>query len=66
MSVSLHDERMRSNEKEISRQGVVTNTLNLFRDGAVGFIDWLDLDVANTMTTSSALANAVLLDTPRR
>ena len=24
-------------------QGVVANTLNLFRGGAVGFIDWLDL-----------------------
>jgi hypothetical protein len=24
-------------------QGVVANTLNLFRQGAVGFIDWLDL-----------------------
>jgi hypothetical protein len=23
-------------------QGVVANTLNLFRGGAVGFIDWLD------------------------
>jgi hypothetical protein len=23
------------------RQGVVANTLNLFRSGAVGFIDWL-------------------------
>ena len=23
-------------------QGAVTNTLNLFRIGAVGFIDWLD------------------------
>jgi hypothetical protein len=23
-------------------QGVVTNTLNLFRNEAVGFIDWLD------------------------
>ena len=23
-------------------QGVVTNTVNLFRNGAVGFIDWLD------------------------
>ena len=23
-------------------QGVVANTLNLFRHGAVGFIDWLD------------------------
>src|SRR5438046_10558852 len=25
------------------RQGVMANTLNLFRNGAVGFIDWLDL-----------------------
>src|SRR6266540_1189290 len=25
------------------RQGVVANTLNLFRNGAVGFIDWLDV-----------------------
>ncbi len=24
-------------------QGVVANTLNLYRNGAVGFIDWLDL-----------------------
>ena len=24
-------------------QGVVANTLNSFRNGAVGFIDWLDL-----------------------
>jgi hypothetical protein len=24
-------------------QGVVANTLNLFRNGAVGFIDWLGL-----------------------
>jgi hypothetical protein len=24
-------------------QGVVTNTLNSFRQGAVGFIDWLDV-----------------------
>jgi hypothetical protein len=23
-------------------EGVVANTLNLFRNGAVGFIDWLD------------------------
>ena len=25
-------------------QGVVANTLNLFRGGAVGFIDWVDLN----------------------
>ena len=24
-------------------EGVVANTLNLFRDGAVGFIEWLDV-----------------------
>ena len=24
-------------------EGVVTSTLNLFCDGAVGFIDWLDI-----------------------
>jgi len=30
------------NEKEISRGRVVPNMLNLFRNGAVGFIDWLD------------------------
>ena len=26
-------------------EGVVANTLNLFRNGAVGFIDWLDLSL---------------------
>ena len=26
-------------------QGVAANTLNLFRNGAVGFIDWLDAGV---------------------
>jgi hypothetical protein len=29
-------------------QGVVANTLRLFGDGAVGFIDWLDADVKIT------------------
>ena len=29
-------------ERDKARQGVVANTLNLFRAGAVGFIDWLD------------------------
>src|SRR6266404_6523263 len=28
-------------ERDKPRQGVVANTLNLFRKGAVGFIDWL-------------------------
>ena len=27
-------------------QGIVANTLNLFPNGAVGFIDWLDARVA--------------------
>ena len=36
-----------TNEKEISHgRGVVANTLNLQRNGAVGFIDWLDTDVS--------------------
>src|SRR5206468_7663952 len=30
------------------RQGVVANTLRLFRNGAVGFIDWLDAGVTIT------------------
>jgi hypothetical protein len=29
-------------KRDKPRQGVVANTLNLFRNGAVGFIDWLD------------------------
>ena len=37
------------------RQGVVANTLNLFRNGAVGFIDWLDV-------TTDALFQAPLYD----
>jgi hypothetical protein len=28
-------------------QGVAANTLNLFRNGAVGFIDWLDVIIIN-------------------
>jgi hypothetical protein len=33
-------------------EGVVVNTLSLFRNGAVGFIDWLD---AAARTTAAAL-----------
>jgi hypothetical protein len=29
-------------ERDKPRQGVVANTLNLFRNGAVGFIEWFD------------------------
>src|SRR4030095_9139033 len=29
-------------ERDKPRQGVVANTLKLYRNGAVGFIDWLD------------------------
>jgi hypothetical protein len=35
-------------------EGVVANTLRLFRNGAVGFIDWLD-DGAQTMGAAEAL-----------
>src|SRR4029077_15523825 len=31
-------------------QGVVASTLNLFRNGAVGFIDWLDATLENPTT----------------
>src|SRR6266581_4143469 len=31
-------------ERDKPRQGVVANTLKLHRNGAVGFIDWLDLN----------------------
>ena len=32
----------RSNETEIAAAGCGGNTLNAFRNGTVGFIDWLD------------------------
>jgi hypothetical protein len=31
-------------------QGVVANTLNAFRNGAVGFIDWLDWFTSNSVS----------------
>jgi hypothetical protein len=34
-------------EKDERRQGAVANTLKLFRNGAVGFIDWLDAKQAS-------------------
>ena len=38
-------------ERDKPRQGVVASTLNLFRNGAVGFIDWLgDIGSANVTT----------------
>ena len=36
-------------------EGVVANTLNLFRNGAVGFIDWLGL-IANKPRCEMVLA----------
>ena len=33
--------RAAGNRDEV--EGVIANTLNAFRNGAVGFIDWLDL-----------------------
>ena len=35
-------------------QGVVVNMLNLFRQGAVGFIDWLDAGVPCNKVRESA------------
>jgi hypothetical protein len=32
-------------DRDKPRQGVVTNTLNSFRNGAVGFIEWLDVSL---------------------
>jgi hypothetical protein len=37
---SFNRTREAGNRDEV--EGVVANTLNLFRNGAVGFIDWLD------------------------
>jgi hypothetical protein len=37
----------------------VANTLNLFRNGAVGFIDWLDPNVSCTMTDLDNLSIAL-------
>ena len=37
---SFNRTRVAGNRDEV--EGVVANTLNLFRNGAVGFIDWLD------------------------
>jgi len=37
----------------------VTNPLNLFRNGAVGFIDWLDASVKNMMVSALLSASAV-------
>ena len=34
-------------------QGVVANTLNLQRNGAVGFIDWLDRSLAQRIDIAS-------------
>ena len=47
--------RSAQRERDKPRQGVVANTLNLFRDGAVGFIDWFDLQ--RTLVLSQFLAD---------
>jgi hypothetical protein len=36
------------------RQGGVANTLDLFRNGAVGFIDWLDLCSASLKVANNS------------
>jgi len=37
------------NEKEITRAGSVASSLKLHRQGAVGFIDWLDVSCNKRM-----------------
>ena len=39
---SLTDPQPYQRDRDKPRQGVVANTLNSFRNGAVGFIGWLD------------------------
>jgi hypothetical protein len=39
-------------ERDKPRQGAVANTPKLFRNGAVGFIDWLDRSCANACESS--------------
>ena len=41
--MSFNRTREAGNRDEV--EAVVANTLKLFRNGAVGFIDWLDADV---------------------
>jgi hypothetical protein len=46
-------------------QGVVANTLVIIRLGAVGFIDWLDASVDNTIICSLQLFSQLFdLQTP--
>src|SRR3954464_3117717 len=40
---SNSDDAHGSKDRDEPRQGVLANTLNLFRNGAVGFIGWLGL-----------------------
>jgi hypothetical protein len=42
-----HRTREAGNRDEV--EGVVANTLNIFRGGAVGFIDWLDLKASHSL-----------------
>jgi len=41
-------------------QGVVANTLNLYRNGAVGFIEWLDFVVSHFRGRLPVMKPAVL------
>ena len=51
-------------ETDKSRQGVVANTLDLFRQGAVGFIDWLDALTVATNNERSRKTEPSINDTP--
>jgi hypothetical protein len=44
-------------QRDKPRQGVVANRLNSFRNGAVGFIDWLD-EAGRTTGEAAALGAA--------
>src|SRR5204863_2248725 len=48
-------------ERDKPRQGVVANTLNLHRNGAVGFIDWLGMPhrTANSVDSRNNIVECV-------
>ena len=46
-------------------EGVVANTLNTFRNGAVGFIDWLDAFIRTHRSTESGKIIVPSLSNPK-
>jgi hypothetical protein len=45
------------------RQGLVAGTLNLFRNRAVGFVDWLGADVTTAKKLGAILCSRQILNT---